>query len=300
MTNILVVGDGAIGLLLSHFLSNQHNVYVLTRKATNNTRFYSRKNSASQKINARFISLNQLAAQPKFDVILMTVKAFQVQSAFEQVKPYLTEHTNIVLSHNGMGNVEELKSELIPSQALYFLTTSMAGFKSNQYIVQHTGEGQSVIGGCNSLALKNISTMANTLKSIPKLHATSNIQQLRFEKLFVNIAINPLSALHNVKNGQLRDPQYNSMIINLLTEACNIAKAQGLNIPLINALTTAYNVMELTAQNYSSMQQDVINERPTEITAMCGYINEQGKVYNIKTPYNNQLLAKIQAKKSVV
>ena len=300
MTNILVVGDGAIGLLLSHFLSNQHNVYVLTRKATNNTRFYSRKNSASQKINARFISLNQLAAQPKFDVILMTVKAFQVQSAFEQVKPYLTEYTNIVLSHNGMGNVEELKSELIPSQALYFLTTSMAGFKSNQYIVQHTGEGQSVIGGCNSLALKNISTMANTLKSIPKLHATSNIQQLRFEKLFVNIAINPLSALHNVKNGQLRDPQYNSMIINLLTEACYIAKAQGLNIPLINALTTAYNVMELTAQNYSSMQQDVINERPTEITAMCGYINEQGKVYNIKTPYNNQLLAKIQAKKSVV
>jgi 2-dehydropantoate 2-reductase len=300
MTNILVVGDGAIGLLLSHFLSNQHNVYVLTRKATNNTRFYSRKNSASQKINARFISLNQLAAQPKFDVILMTVKAFQVQSAFEQVKPYLTEYTNIVLSHNGMGNVEELKSELIPSQALYFLTTSMAGFKSNQYIVQHTGEGQSVFGGCNSLALKNISTMANTLKSIPKLHATSNIQQLRFEKLFVNIAINPLSALHNVKNGQLRDPQYNSMIINLLTEACNIAKAQGLNIPLINALTTAYNVMELTAQNYSSMQQDVINERPTEITAMCGYINEQGKVYNIKTPYNNQLLAKIQAKKSVV
>ncbi|AQP99052.1 2-dehydropantoate 2-reductase [Pseudoalteromonas aliena] len=300
MTNILVVGDGAIGLLLSHFLSNQHNVYVLTRKATNNTRFYSRKNSASQKINARFISLNQLAAQPKFDVILMTVKAFQVQSAFEQVKPYFTEHTNIILSHNGMGNVEELKSELNQSQALYFLTTSMAGFKSNQYIVQHTGEGQSVIGGCNSLALKNISTMANTLKSIPKLHATSNIQQLRFEKLFVNIAINPLSALHNVKNGQLRDPQYNSMIINLLTEACNIAKAQGLNIPLINALTTAYNVMELTAQNYSSMQQDVINERPTEITAMCGYINEQGKVYNIKTPYNNQLLAKIQAKKSVV
>ena len=32
MTNILVVGDGAIGLLFSHFLSAQHNVNVLTRK----------------------------------------------------------------------------------------------------------------------------------------------------------------------------------------------------------------------------------------------------------------------------
>ena len=40
MANILIIGDGAIGLLLSHFLSKAHTVHVLTRKATANTRFY--------------------------------------------------------------------------------------------------------------------------------------------------------------------------------------------------------------------------------------------------------------------
>ncbi|MCH5735308.1 2-dehydropantoate 2-reductase, partial [Salmonella enterica] len=85
MAKILIIGDGAIGLLLAHFLSAQHSVSVLTRKSTSNTRFYSSDISASQKINASFISLNELNSLPKFDVFLFTVKAFQVQSAFAQI-----------------------------------------------------------------------------------------------------------------------------------------------------------------------------------------------------------------------
>lgn len=300
MAKILIIGDGAIGLLLAHFLSAQHSVSVLTRKNTNNTRFYSSDNSASQKINASFISLNELNSLPKFDVFLFTVKAFQVQSAFAQIKQFLPQHCSVVLSHNGMGNVEQLKCELNEHQALYFLTTSMAGFKSNQYIVQHTGNGQSIIGGCNNLGVKNSKIMADQLTAIPLLNASMNIEQLRFNKLLVNIAINPLSALHNIKNGQLREPQYCSIIINLLTEACNIAKAKNLDVTLINALSSAYDVMARTAENFSSMQQDVAHNRATEIMAICGYISEQGKLHNIKTPFNDELLAKIAAKKSAV
>ncbi|NYR12832.1 2-dehydropantoate 2-reductase [Pseudoalteromonas sp. MIP2626] len=300
MAKILIIGDGAIGLLLAHFLSAQHSVSVLTRKSTNNTRFYSSDNSTSKKINASFISLNELNSLPKFDVFLFTVKAFQVQNAFAQVKQFLPQHCSIILSHNGMGNVEQLKCKLNKHQALYFLTTSMAGFKSNQYIVQHTGNGQSVIGGCNRLGVKNSKVMADKLTTIPLLKVSQNIEQLRFNKLLVNIAINPLSALHNIKNGQLRESQYCSIIINLLTEACNIAKAKNLDVPLINALSSAYDVMARTAENFSSMQQDVTHNRATEIMAICGYISEQGKLHNIKTPFNDELLAKIEAKKSAV
>ena len=300
MTNILIVGDGAIGLLLSHFLSHKNNVHVLTRKPTCNTRFYSRKNAPSDNINARFINLSDLAQQPSYDVIIFTVKAFQVQDAFSQVKPYLAANSILVVSHNGMGNIEELIPQLNTQQALYFLTTSMAGFKSTQYIVQHTGEGQSVIGGCSKLAAKNPQFISPLLQAIPNLKVVNNIEQLRFEKLLVNVAINPLTALHNIKNGQLRAPVFSAMIMSLLYEGCRVANAKGLNIALADALNNAYTVMALTAENYSSMQQDIANNRPTEIMAICGYISEQGKRYNIKTPANNELLAKIQAKKSVV
>ncbi|WP_213607616.1 2-dehydropantoate 2-reductase [Pseudoalteromonas sp.] len=298
MTNILVVGDGAIGLLFSYFLAKHHTVYVLTRKGTVNTRFYRQGNAVSKKINATFISHEQLSQTPKFNIVLFTVKAFAVQQVFTQVKPYLGNNTHIILSHNGMGNIEQLTAQLKEQQTLYFLTTSMAGFKSNPNIVQHTGHGQSVLGGCTPLAVKNSQTLSTVFKAIPQLIISNHIEQLRFEKLLVNIAINPLTAHHNIKNGQLRAPQYSSAIFNLLTEACHIATALKLNIKLIDALERAYKVMSLTAENYSSMHQDVMHNRQTEIVAICGYISEQGKKHNIATPYNDALLVEILAKKS--
>ena len=47
-----------------------------------------------------------------------------------------------------------------------------------------------------------------------------------------------------------------------------------------------------------SQQQDILHDRPTEIMSICGYISEQGKRYNIKTPNNDKLLGKILAKKA--
>lgn len=300
MANILVIGDGAIGLLLSHFLSQTHNVHVLTRKATANTRFYCKAKQPSQKINAQFITLKQMCEQPAFDIVIFAVKAFQVQTAFTQVKPFLSPNSILIVSHNGMGNVEQINEQLNKQHALYFLTTSMAGFKTNDFIVQHTGEGKSVLGACNSLASNYHQAMCEQLQNVPQLSYCANIEQLRFEKLLVNIAINPLSALYDIKNGQLRAPYFNSIIFNLLTEACQVAHALKLDIKLVDALNNAYNVMTLTAQNYSSMHQDVANNRQTEIDAICGYISKQGKRLSINTPLNDALLAKIQAKKSVV
>ncbi|HAG40480.1 MULTISPECIES: ketopantoate reductase family protein [unclassified Pseudoalteromonas] len=300
MANILIIGDGAIGLLLSHFLSKAHTVHVLTRKATANTRFYCKAKQPSQKINARFITLKQINEQPAFDIVIFAVKAFQVQSAFTQIKPFLSPSSVLIVSHNGMGNVETLNEQLDKQQALYFLTTSMAGFKTNDFIVQHTGEGKSVLGACNPCAHSYRQAMCEQLQNVPQLSYSTNIEQLRFEKLLVNIAINPLSALYDIKNGQLRAPYFNSIIFNLLTEACQIAHALKLDIKLADALNNAYNVMMLTAENYSSMHQDVAHNRQTEIDAICGYISQQGKRLNISTPLNDALLAKIKAKKSVV
>lgn len=299
MTNILIVGDGAIGLLLSYFLGSKHKVYVLTRKSPNKERFYTSRSQVAEKINAHFISLSELPSYPKFNNVLFTVKSFQVKPAFAQVKSHLSAQCAVVLSHNGMGNVEELIKELNNRQPLYFLTTSMAALKIDHFSVKHTGEGQSFIGGYNEAAHNTALAINRIFDSVPGLNVTQDIHRLRFEKLLVNIAINPLTALYNVKNGQLCAPQYSSQIMNLLFEGCQIAKAQGLTISLVEALNKAYHVMTLTAENHSSMHQDVIHNRPTEIMSICGYISEQGRRYSIKTPQNNELLNKILAKKNV-
>ena len=105
------------------------------------------------------------SANLSFDIVIFAVKAFQVQSAFTQIKPFLSPSSVLVVSHNGMGNVETLNEQLDKQQALYFLTTSMAGFKTNDFIVQHTGEGKSVLGACNPCAHSYRQAMCEQLQN---------------------------------------------------------------------------------------------------------------------------------------
>lgn len=296
MANLLVVGDGAIGLLFSHFLSAQHDITLLTRKPTLTTRFYQASNDKSHPIKARLINYAELNQSPPFDLVLITVKAFQVQAAFKQIKPYLTKNCQLVISHNGMGNVDELNAQLLDTQGLSFLTTRLAGFKATPYSVNHTGNGESVLGACNAAATEKLNELEHIFSSLPHFSVSDDIHSLRWQKLLVNIAINPLTAIHNVKNGQLRAPQFSTRIINLLSEACLVANKQGVDVKLCEALDQAYWVMTATAENFSSMQQDISHNRQSEIDAICGYVCEQGAKQGVKTPYNQAMLSMIKIK----
>ncbi|MEI8642315.1 hypothetical protein P4S68_19875 [Pseudoalteromonas sp. Hal099] len=71
MANILIIGDGAIGLLLSHFLSKAHTVHVLTRKATANTRFYCKAKQPSQKLMRGLLRLSKLMNSPRLILLFL-------------------------------------------------------------------------------------------------------------------------------------------------------------------------------------------------------------------------------------
>ena len=109
----------------------------------------------------------------------------------------------------------------------------------------------------------------------------------------VNIAINPLTALHQVQNGQLLKPNYATQVMNLLNEACFIADKLGIDIPLADALNSAYTVMRQTRSNNSSMAQDLKLGRKTEIEAICGYIVGEAKKLGLDAPYNRTMLEQI-------
>ena len=75
-----------------------------------------------------------------------------------------------------------------------------------------------------------------------------------------------------------------------------VANKQGVDVKLSEALDQAYSVMTATAENFSSMQQDISHNRESEIDAICGYVCEQGAKLGIKTPYNQAMLSMIKIK----
>jgi 2-dehydropantoate 2-reductase len=111
--------------------------------------------------------------------------------------------------------------------------------------------------------------------------------ELLWGKLVINAAINPLTALLGVPNGELlQRPTARALLASLAREAAAVAATQGLTLPYPDPIAAAQETARRTAANRSSMLQDVQRGAPTEIDAICGAILRAGEQYGVPTPTN--------------
>ncbi|MDP1544658.1 MAG: ketopantoate reductase C-terminal domain-containing protein, partial [Anaerolineales bacterium] len=119
------------------------------------------------------------------------------------------------------------------------------------------------------------------------LQVVEDAQSLIWGKLVINAAINPLTALLQVPNGELLSrPLARRMMSALAKEAAAVARAEHVNLPFNNPVSAAEDVARKTAANISSMFQDVRRGARTEIDAICGVVTRRGAKHGIPTPYN--------------
>ncbi|MCF2857363.1 ketopantoate reductase family protein [Pseudoalteromonas sp. SMS1] len=295
MSSVHILGMGAVGLLFAHRLAQHQTVTLITRTpAVDN--FHIIEHDQTTQLAVASTTLNTLNS--KITDCLIPVKAYQLRQAIKDIAPYLSDDANLIISHNGMSDITEITPHLKPHQGLFFLTTSMGGMKPKNDTVRYTGAGLTQLGACNSVAKERQKKVFDTLfkPCITPLEWVPNISEVRWQKLCVNIAINPLSALLQCKNGELRSPKYSHQILALLNEACHIARLEGVNLTLSLELARAYNVMTLTANNHSSMAQDIKHQRQTEIDAICGFIVRQAKKQGVKAPENERIWQLVKQK----
>jgi len=79
----------------------------------------------------------------------------------------------------------------------------------------------------------------------------------------------------------------------ILEEGAKIGEAEGvtLNVTYLSRLLS--KVLRFTGQNMSSMLQDVVNGRKTEVRELNGMISSLGQKNGIATPLNDLLLSLI-------
>jgi 2-dehydropantoate 2-reductase len=105
--------------------------------------------------------------------------------------------------------------------------------------------------------------------------------------LVINAAINPLTALLRIPNGELLShPRARKMMASLARETAEVATAERVHLPFSNPVSAAEDVARKTATNHSSMFQDVSRGAPTEIDAICGAVTRRAEFHGISTPYN--------------
>ncbi len=231
--------------------------------------------------------------------LLLPVKAYDVAKALTQLTPLLADNAQIILSHNGIIPLQPILQQLKPDQGLWFLSTSQAAYKLLPHHVVHSGEGSSYLARLTAGCAWDDSIVAAMTAALGPLSMVADIYPILWQKLAVNAAINPLTALENCQNGQLAQPRYQQQISALVSEVCQVATALGYAMDVASTVSRVNQVIAATAANYSSMQQDMLSGRQTEIDAICGYVCQQAAHLNIAVPANQAMLAQVIAKTAV-
>ncbi len=295
---VAIVGQGAIGSLIGFKCQKLgYEVQHLVRRQRQQS--YCTVTDLAGKTHHLTPNTGLITQPQQFDLLLVPVKAYQVLPVLRQLQSFITPQQVIVLLHNGMGTTEQVK-ESFPNNPLIAATTSYGALKPDANTLIETGKGHTHFGWLGQVDTATKQAIEPVLSALlPPSYWHQDINLALWKKLAINAVINPLSAIHNVRNGELADHQYQRDISTLCDEIAKVMTAQGYSISSAELNKNAQQVIAATANNYSSMHQDLKFNRKSEIEFITGYVCAKANELNCPVPFNQRLLEQVTRLESV-
>jgi len=299
---IAILGAGALGCLCYSKLamSNHSPLFIPDLRqdldrSTKPTQVQFEEHLTQHNINLNFAT--SAAELARYEFILVTLKAFQIPSAIKKLKPWLTKHHIICLMHNGMGVAEKV-AVLLPNNPILMACTTQAALKLGNYKVRHTGIGDTYIGPYRVLTEDENNAVITACKqlhnALGNVYIDSNITNRLYQKLSINCIINPLTAINQCTNGALKSDNFAQDISSLCDEIAHVFTAINLNTSSLKLKNQVMDVIQATASNHSSMNQDVFLKRQSEIEQITGHLMHLAEQHGIAIPKNKFLYQQIK------
>lgn len=241
-----------------------------------------------------FSCLDDLKASDFYpDLVIVCVKTHSLPALVQELqqsgllKERLKESLFILLM-NGMGNREVFLHSGLDQARLKEGITTFGVLLTGEGRVELKGRGKTILQDGISEAERDFLAESFSEKGF-EIEFAPDFQRQQFLKLLVNAAINPITALTRRQNGIVLQPALGGTVQAVVAEAVAVAAAEELEIPEEEALDLVFSVAEKTAANTSSMLQDVLHGKRTEIETINGYIVRQGGKHGIAVPVNEAL-----------
>jgi 2-dehydropantoate 2-reductase len=297
--NIAIFGVGAMGTLFGSQLSSVANVILFgnwpqqVETLQQNGLIVTHPDGSQSQYPLNVT--NNLNDMPCADVVLILVKSHQTARAARQAANILQPDGIAITIQNGLGNLEKLAETVGAERATLGITAQGATIMAPGHL-RHAGEGPTHLAALPGreermmvlVELFNIAGLKTTL--------VDNADSLVWGKLAINAGINPLTALFEVPNGRLaEDERYQGAMVTAANEVAAVAAAQGIQLPF-DVSEQVVEVAQATAQNRSSMLQDMSRGASTEIEAISGAVVHAGQQFGVPTPVNKILLKAVRDK----
>jgi 2-dehydropantoate 2-reductase len=296
---VSIVGSGALGSLFAAHLESQISLAMLSNwpqqiDAIRSNGLVCMHHHGSSTIHRFQITNNPRDLEP-VDLALVLVKSYQTARAGYILEQILAADGLVITLQNGLGNFELLQSALGFGRVVQGVTAQGATMLEPG-IVRHAGTGPTYIAtmaGKREPIAQYIDLMNRS--GLPA-EETDDVRALQWGKLAINAGINALTAILRVRNGILASHETARKVMSAAAEETSaVARDLGIAMPYENASQRVIEVAEATADNQSSMLQDILRGAPTEINAINGAVAEFGRKIGIATPINDELWRLVSA-----
>jgi 2-dehydropantoate 2-reductase len=307
---IAVMGAGSIGLLLAAKLAAvTQRIEIITRTEAQAEEI--RKNgiwiqgeSAIPGNKFRVFSYENRAKNPRVETapqyLLLTVKQSTIDDELALfIMQQISPHTTVVCYQNGIGHEDILLNHLDKGRLLLAVTTEGAR-KLGPAEVAHTGRGVTDLGFTYRIVAEKYPAaqkkMAEMLEKAGfAISLSKNMKTKVWSKLIINSIINPLTAILQVRNGELlRSSASLALMSALYKEGIAVAHAAEVELPG-DLWETVLKVCEGTADNQSSMLQDIVHHRITELESINGSLLRIARKIKLELPVSQTIYHMIRA-----
>lgn len=279
ISKVIICGLGAVGLTYANKLKDVCELKILADSAR-----VQRYLNNTPLLNGQKIELEYITPDKTFeaDLIIITTKASGLEAAISYIKNFVGENTVIISLINGVSSEEMIaeaygKEKVIPA---YFIGHSAV---REGYSVTQDGVGKIVCG--KNERLEKFFKENKIDYKIPE-----DINYSLWLKFAMNIFSNQTSAILNLTFGEMkRNQKFKDFARKLIAEVRQIGEASGVN-GLENLEKDVFSALSgMVDDGKTSMLQDILAGRKTEVDIFAGEIIERGKKFGIETPYNQVL-----------
>jgi 2-dehydropantoate 2-reductase len=297
MNNIMIIGAGSVGGFFGAHLAKHHPgvSFLLTPKTLSAVQ---QRGLTIRSASGSFTVRPKAASDPKDlphpDLILLAVKAYDLDEVLDQLEPVLRDRSVLVTLQNGIDTEDRILARLkrdcvVGGVAFIYSKIAEPG------VIDHYKKGAVAIGelmGHESDRLLQIRDLFSSAR-IP-CQLSNDIRRSKWEKMCWNCVFNPVTVLIDDQVAKAVDhPDMIGVIRQIVGEVMAVSAA--MKVPLSPDMPD--KVIKWTQEIrdiHTSMYDDWKAGRQTEIDYLNGFIVRRGREFGIPTPVNEALTAMIK------
>ncbi|KAF0825455.1 ketopantoate reductase family protein [Cytobacillus firmus] len=297
---ILVVGAGAIGGYFGgRLLEKGEDVTFLVREKR-------KQQLEKYGLLAESVHGDMTFPEPKtiqagekadaFDVILLSTKAYHLEGAIEDIRPFTGDSTLILPLLNGIAHMDQLTAAFGAANVLGGLCFIETTLGESGKVIQTSPVHDFVFGERSGEKTERILKLQEAFSGTKaNFRLSENIEQEMWHKYLFISTLSGVTSLFRSPIGPIREQSFGlNSVKEVLKEAAAIMR--GLGAPLAEGIeeTQVKKIHEMGYEMKSSLQRDMEKGQAIEADHFFGYLLEKADILELSTPIINAIYANLK------